>query len=245
MLNPKISLIFLIMLPFSLSLTPNFIEKNEKYEDTIYIKSSINEVFASTEVLQYFKNILDDTIELSISFPMKEEISLSKFEITIGDRKVSSIIMEKEKAHEKYEETISEGNIGFISEYTQKSDEYIIKIGNIEPGEFVQLQAFFYQKITSQDMSYEFNIMEKYPTFHYNHINQEKFRNKKIKAVFTIQTQSKITRLIAPFFDDQAQKNSKLDIEFNKDYTKANVYYIKNPDKQTNIDTIGKGSVVL
>ena len=242
MLNPKISLIFLIMLSFSLSLTPNFIEKNEKYEDTIYIKSSINEVFASTEVLQYFKNILDDTIELSISFPMKEEISLSKFEITIGDRKVSSIIMEKEKAHEKYEETISEGNIGFISEYTQKSDEYIIKIGNIEPGEFVQLQAFFYQKITSQDMSYEFNIMEKYPTFHYNHINQEKFRNKKIKAVFTIQTQSKITRLIAPFFDDQAQKNSKLDIEFNKDYTKANVYYIKNPDKQTNIDTIGKGS---
>ena len=88
MLNPKISLIFLIMLSFSLSLTPNFIEKNEKYEDTIYIKSSINEVFASTEVLQYFKNILDDTIELSISFPMKEEISLSKFEITIGDRKV-------------------------------------------------------------------------------------------------------------------------------------------------------------
>jgi hypothetical protein len=87
----------------------------------------------------------------------------------------------------------------------------MIKIGNIEPGEFVQLQAFFYQKITSQDMSYEFNIMEKYPTFHYNHINQEKFRNKKIKAIFKIQTQSKITRLIAPFFDEKAKKNSGLD----------------------------------
>ena len=48
--------------------------------------------------------------------------------------------------------------------------------------------------------------MEKYPTFHYNHINQEKFRNKKIKAIFKMQTQSKITRLIAPFFDDKAKK---------------------------------------
>ena len=91
-------------------------------------------------------------------------------------------------------------------------------------------------------MSYEFNIMEKYPTFHYNHINQEKFRNKKIKAIFTIQTKSKITRLIAPFFDDKAKKNSQLDFEFNKDYTKAIIYYIKSPDEQTNIDTIGSGS---
>ena len=242
MFNLKISLFFLILLFVPLLISPKFIEENEKAQDTIYIKSSINEIFATTEVLQYFKNILDDTIELSVSFPIKGEISLSKFEITIGDRKVTSIIMEKEKAQEKYKETISQGNIGFISEYTDKSGDYFIKIGNILPGEFVQLQAFFYQKITSQDMSYEFNIMEKYPSFHYNHINQEKFRNKKIKAIFKIQTQSKLTRLIAPFFDDKAKKNSELDIEFNQDYTKAIIFYIKNPYEQTNIDTIGKGS---
>ena len=54
----------------------------------------------------------------------------------------------------------------------------MIKIGNVQSGEFV----------TSQDMSYEFNIMEKYPTFHYNYIKHEKFRNKKIKTIFTIKT---------------------------------------------------------
>ena len=202
----KLNLIVLIILLTHFLVFPKLIDENEKAEDTIYIKSSINEVFASTEVLQYFKNTLDSTIELSVSFPMKKEISLSKFEVTIGDRKVTSKIMKKEIAQEKYEETISQGNVGFISEYSQESDEYKIKIGNVQSGEFVQLQAFFYQRITSQDMSYEFNIMEKYPTFHYNHINQEKFRNKKIKAIFTIKTHSKITRLIAPFFDDQAKK---------------------------------------
>jgi len=237
----KLNLIVLIILLTHFLVFPKLIDENEKAEDTIYIKSSINEVFASTEVLQYFKNTLDSTIELSVSFPMKKEISLSKFEVTIGDRKVTSKIMKKEIAQEKYEETISQGNVGFISEYSQESDEYKIKIGNVQSGEFVQLQAFFYQRITSQDMSYEFNIMEKYPTFPYNHINQEKFRNKKIKAIFTIKTNSKITRLIAPFFDDQAKKNSQFETLFNDDYTEAKVYYIKNPDEQTNIDTIGKG----
>ena len=237
----KINLIVLIILLTHFSVFSIIIDENEKAEDTIYIKSSINEVFATTEVLQYFKNTLDTTIELSVSFPMKKEICLSKFEVTIGDRKVTSKIMKKEIAQEKYEESISQGNVGFISEYFQESDEYMVKIGNVQSGEFVQLQAFFYQRITSQDMSYEFNIMEKYPTFHYRHINQEKFRNKKIKAIFTIKTHSKITRLIAPFFDDQAKKNSQFETLFNDDYTNAKIYYIKNPDAQTNIDTIGKG----
>ena len=241
MSHSKLNIIILIILLTHLSVFPKLIDENEKAEDTIYIKSSINEVFARTEVLQYFKNTLDTTIELSVSFPMKKEISLSKFEVTIGDKKVSSKIMQKEIAQEKYEESISQGNVGFISEYSQESDEYKIKIGNVQSGEFVQLQAFFYQRITSQDMSYEFTIMEKYPTFHYNHLNQEKFRNKKIKAIFTIKAHSKITRLIAPFFDDQAKKNSQFETFFNDDYTEAKIYYIKNPDEQTNIDTIGKG----
>ena len=237
----KINLIVLIILLTHFSVFSKLIDENEKAEDTIYIKSSINEIFASTEVLQYFKNILDNTIELSVSFPTKKEISLSKFEITIGDKKVISKIMKKELAKEKYEDSVSQGNTAFISEYKQNTDDYTIKIGNVKPGEFVQLQAFFYQKITSQDMSYEFNIMEKYPTFHYNHINQHNYRNKKIKAIFKINTQSKITRLIAPFFDDKAKKNSELEILFNDDYTNAKIYYIKNPDKQNNIDTIGNG----
>ena len=241
MSKSKMNLITFIFLLTCFPALSKIIDENDKAEDTIYIKSSINEVFASTEVLQYFTNTLGNTIELSVSFPIKKEISLSKFEIKIGDTKVISKIMEKEMAKEKYEESISKGNIGFISEYIQNSDDYTIKIGNVAPGEFVQLQAFFYQRITSQDMSYEFTIMEKYPTFHYGYINQKNFRNKKIKAIFTIKAQSKITRLIAPFFDEKAKKNSEFEILFNDDYTEAKVYYIKNPDDQSNIDTIGHG----
>ena len=85
-------------------------------------------------------------------------------------------------------------------------------------------------------MSYEFNIMEKYPSFHYKELNKEKPRNKIINANIEIETQSKITRLIAPFMDEQAKKNSTYEVQYNQDYKKAKIKYIKNPDNISNIN---------
>ena len=205
-------------------------------EDTIYLTSNINEVFASTECTQYFINPLNKTIELIISFPIKKEINLLKFIISIGDKTVISKVLSKEKAEEKYDNSIYSGNTGFISEYDEELSNYKVNIGNIEQKQKIKLKTFFIQNIGSQDMSYEFVIMEKYPTFHYKELNMEKPRNKIIKANFIIETQSKITRLIAPFFDEKAKKNSVYEVLFSDDYKKANINYIKNPDEQKNID---------
>ncbi len=48
-------------------------EKEKEKEDTIYLSSSINELFAITEVTQFFSNPLDSPIELSITFPILNE----------------------------------------------------------------------------------------------------------------------------------------------------------------------------
>lgn len=92
-------------------------EKNEdiEQENTIYLNSKINEVFATTEVTQYFTNILEEPIELLISFPIKEEITLSKFILTVGDKTITSKVLKKEEAEEKYDNCIYSGNTGFIS----------------------------------------------------------------------------------------------------------------------------------
>ena len=195
-------------------------EKNEEdeQENTIYLNSTINEVFATTEIIQFFTNPLDKTIELLISFPIKEEISLSKFIVTVGEKTMTSKVMKKEEAEEKYDNSIYSGNTGFISKYETDMKTYVVNIGNINPKVKVKLQTFFIQNIGSADMSYEFVIMEKYPTFHYKEINQNEARNKMIKANFKIQTQSKITRLSAPFFDDEAKKSSIYQVVFSKDY---------------------------
>jgi len=223
-------------------ITPSFTilmkdEDNER-EDTIYLKSNINEIYATTEITQYFINKLDNPIELIISFPIKEEISLNKFIIKIGEKTVSSKIMEKKEAEQKYKDSLNEGNNPFLGSLGNEEKSFSINIGNINPKEKVTLKAFFIQNIGTQDMSYEFIIMEKYPTFHYKELSIDDPRNKIIKANFIIETQSKITRLIAPFLDEMAEKKSTYEVIFGKDYKKAEIFYIKNPDDQQNKDVI-------
>ena len=206
----------------------------ENKDDIIYLTSKVNELFATTEVIQYFTNILKDSIELTILFPIKEEITLSKFVVSIDDKIVLSKVMPKEKAEEKYNDSVASGNVGFYSRYQEDQSSYSVNIGNLKPNQQVKLSTIFIQMIGTQDMSYEFNIMEKYPTFHYKELNEKNPRNKKIKADFEIKTQSKITRLIAPFMDEEAKKNSTFEVEYSPDYKTAKIKYIKNPDNETN-----------
>ena len=209
----------------------------EAKDDIIYLKSKVNELFATTELTQYFTNELKDTIELTILFPIKEEISLSKFVLTIDDKMVLSKVMPKEKAEEKYNDSIASGNTGFYSSYQDNQKSYSVNIGNIKPNQKVVLNTVFIQMIGTQDMSYEFSMMEKYPTFHYKELNKDKPRNKTINSDIEIETQSKITRLIAPFMDEQAKKNSTFEVQYSQDYKKAKIKYIKNPDDIKNINT--------
>ena len=191
----------------------------ESKDDIIYLNSKVNELYATTELTQYFTNKLNESIELTISFPIKEEINLSKFVISIDNKTVLSKVMPKEKAEEKYNDSIASGNVGFISNYNYKQSSYSVNIGNLKPKQQIKLNTNFIQMIGTNDLSYEFNIMEKYPTFHY----------------IEIETQSKITRLIAPFMDEQAKKNSKYEVEYNSGYKKAKIKYIKNPNNEENI----------
>ena len=208
----------------------------EAKDNVIYLRSKVNELFATTELTQYFTNELKDSIELTILFPIKEEIDLSKFVVSIDDKTVISKVMPKEKAEEKYNDSIASGNVGIYSSYQDNQNSYSVNIGNIKPNQKIKLDTVFIQMIGTQDMSYEFNIMEKYPSFHYKELNKEKPRNKIINANIEIETQSKITRLIAPFMDEQAKKNSTYEVQYNQDYKKAKIKYIKNPDNISNIN---------
>ena len=207
-------------------------------DDIIYLKSNVNELFATTELTQYFTNKLQNPIELTILFPIKEEISLSKFVVSLDDKIVLSKILPKEKAEEKYNDTIASGNVGFYSSYKDNENSYSVNIGNLKPNQQIKLNTIFIQMIGTHDMSYEFSIMEKYPTFHYKELDNNKPQNKTINANFEIKTQSKITRLIAPFFDEEAKKNSTYEVQYSPDYKEAIIKYIKNPDNIINKNDI-------
>ena len=193
-------------------------------DNTVTINSAINEIFATSEVTQAFTNILSKSIELKISFPLKPEIQLIKFVITIRNKTIISKVLEKEKAEEKYTDSISSGNTGILSTMDETVKNYTINIGNIQPKERVILKSFFNQMITSQDMSYEFVFLSHYPCFIYsNNVVQ----SKKVNGTFILNTKSKITRLISPYMDKNAEKTTKFDVEYNENYTEAKIIFEK------------------
>ena len=212
---------------------------DKKSDDCIYITSNVNEIFASTELIQYFTNPLENPIELTILFPIKEELSLSKFVVSIDNQIVLSKVMPKEKAAEKYSDTIASGNVGFMSKYEEDNKSYSVNIGNLKPKQQIKLDSIFMQMIGSQDISYEFSIMDNYPSFYYKEAkNDDSPKYKKIFANIQIQTQSKITRLIAPFYDKKYKNdlNSIFNVKYGPDYKSAKIIFIKDQADIIKID---------
>ena len=203
----------------------------EKKEDnTVFISCEVNEIFAATEVTQYFTNELENPIELKILFPINKKLSLSKFIVSMDEKNIISKVMSKEKAEEKYSDTIASGNVGFKSSYEDENKSYSVNIGNLAPKKQVKLQTNFIQMVDNKDLSYEFNIIENYPAFYYDgaKINFSENNNKKLETKIKIETQSKITRLIPMYVSDEIKKNSEYNVKYSPDYKKAEIEYKNN-----------------
>jgi hypothetical protein len=197
----------------------------EKQDDIVFISSEINEIFSTSEVKQSFTNESENPIELSILFPIIEKLTLSKFVVTMDNKMIKSKVLTKEKAEEKYNDAISSGNVGFISKYEENHKTYSVNIGNLQPKKQIKLTSVFIEMIDTTDLSYQFNIMENYPSFYYNGYEYKNTENKKINAIFKIETQSKITRLIAPFLNEETKNNCIYKINYSQDYKKAEIEY--------------------
>ena len=167
--------------------------------DTVYIKSYVNEISATSEVTQVYTNTLSKPIELSISFPIKHDTQLSKFKITLGKKTIVSKIFSQEKAQEKYTDSIANGNIGIYSSLKATNNEYEVVIGNLNPNETVILTSEFIQLVSSYDMSYEYQLLQQYPNFIISKAQKlEKVPSvKKIEGTIELSTKTKITRLIS------------------------------------------------
>ena len=195
-------------------------ELEENTENKILFNAEINEIFAKTELIQEFRNSYEDSIELEIIFPINKDINLSKFEISMNEKKIVSRIMQKEKAEEKYTDTIAKGNTGFLGQYSTDMKSYCVNIGNLNSKEKITLKTIYNQSISSYDMSYEYIIMNNFPSFIFNSKTKEEAKENKIEIIYNINITacSKITRLFTNF-----KNKENLIITYNEDYTKSKI----------------------
>jgi len=136
------------------------------------------------------------------------------------EKKIVSKIMPKEKAEEKYSDAIAKGNTGIKGQYSEDMKSYCVNIGNINSNEKITLKTIYNQPITSYDMSYEYIIMNNFPSFNYNSKKEKEAKENTIEIIYNINinTCSKITRLFTNF-----KNMESLSITYNEDYTKSKI----------------------
>jgi len=204
-------------------------EEEENKEETIYIQSNVNEFFAETKVIQYYKNNNNKPVELTVIYPLRKEINFKKLSIELNGKKSYSRIFEKEKAEDKFSDAIAGGNVGIISKYAEEDpNSYSITIANVAPDTMIELTSEFIQFITSDDMSLCYSVMTNYPIFN-DSISRNYLKN--INGKISLKTHSKITRLVNQNFTiDKYFKR-----EFNENYTSCDIEFkILNDSKNYN-----------
>ena len=143
----------------------------------------MNEIYTKTKVIQKFKNKENFPLELKIYMYKTKEILFSNFEAKIGDSiSVKSKVIKREKAEEKYTDSISSGNSAiFVSEDPSNDKRIIINMGNIPSKEEVTFISEFIRFTDFSDV-YEVELLRNKTIFtgRKNYIFQNSIINGKV-----------------------------------------------------------------
>ena len=186
----------------------------------VELESEINELFAKTKVIQKFTNTSKHPLELKIYVFKTKGLLFSSFSAKIGDSiTVKSKVIKKEKAEEKYNDSIAKGNAAiFVSEDPIHEDKIIINMGNIPPKEEVVFTSE-YLKLIEASKNYEFELFRNLPIFGGNGLI---YINSKIEGIIRIKTKNN-NRVVSK---EILMDNLKIQKEQYED-EKKNEYYIK------------------
>ena len=227
---------------------------------TVYINSIVNEIFGKIDIKQTFKNYKDNPIELTIEIPIVKGMYLNQIKCKFNNKEYFSKIYPKEKAEEKYTDSISEGNNAFYCKYDPENTSYILNIGYLEPNLEIEFESTFYYLVNSYNNLYNFPLYKIYPSqydkeklirpfdtthrycdYSYNNGNCEchicSKRNKRIKANINIKTISKIENINSSYIDKDWEKiffKFQSEKEVNINYLKINSKITASSDSDNN-----------
>ena len=201
----------------------------------VEIHSQINELYAKTTVTQKALNESDNPKELQIIVYKHPTIIFSSFLVKIGDSiTVKSKVKKKEKAEEKYTDSISSGNGAiFVSDDPENPNRIIINVGNIPPKQEL-LFISEYIHFTELSDNYEFELFRNIPLLSFNDSIE---RNFDIKGLVEIKTKNKIKNIEKKILSNdlkilEEKYNDENHYEYFIKYEGNSIYKIRNRYKQ-------------
>lgn len=93
---------------------------------------------------QRFRNVEKTPIEATYLFPLPEDAAVCGFSIRAGERLLSGVVEEREKAFDTYDQAMANGNGAFLLDQ-ERPNVFQISVGNLQPGQEVQVELRFIQ----------------------------------------------------------------------------------------------------
>ena len=110
------------------------------------IDIEVTGLLAYTLIRQQFLNDSGDWAEGRYVFPLPDDVAVESLRVVVGDRLIEGEIQERQQARITYEKARAEGRIASLVEQ-ERANLFSTRIANIAPGELVEVQIGFRQRV--------------------------------------------------------------------------------------------------
>lgn len=112
----------------------------------LHVTGTVLDSVADLCLRQRFRNSYDTPLEAVYIFPLPGAAAVYEFELQVGERHVSGQVQERQAARQAYSEALEQGHRAALMEQ-ERDDVYTLQVGNIPPGEEVELQLRYVQHL--------------------------------------------------------------------------------------------------
>lgn len=110
----------------------------------VQVQGRLDGLLLRTTIQQRYRNRTGRLIETVYTFPLAHGASLLGLSVTLGDKKMSGAVIEKQQATQRYERAIDEGDTPVLVEQSA-SGLYTANLGNLQDGEEATIEIEYAQ----------------------------------------------------------------------------------------------------
>lgn len=116
------------------------------------MRGDLRGMICEWHLIQKFTNVNSTHAEIVYTFPLPYQAVLLNIEVTLGEKKLTGLVIEKKQAENRYEETLSNGDTAIMLEQ-HADDSFGLSLGNIDPNEDCVICIHFAQPLTPTENS--------------------------------------------------------------------------------------------
>ncbi len=121
------------------------------------IDGTVSGLDAAITVRQSFVNPLSTAIEATYIHPLPDRAAVTRFVMTVGDRRIEGLLKERGEARATYDQALVDGHRAAIAE-EERPDVFTTRVGNLQPGERADIELTLAQPLPWEDGRTQFRF---------------------------------------------------------------------------------------